>query len=344
MKQREAGRQQIAVYGASGHTGRFVVAELRRRGVPVVAAGRDITRLLDCGFDGEAVGIRAALIDDPAALISAFSGCAAVINCAGPFLDTALPVAQAALAAGAHYLDITAEQASAWNVLQQMDRPARRAGVTAVPAAGFFGGLADLVVAAGLGTAREADTIDIAIMLDSWHPTEGTRRTGARNTAVRQVVSGGKLVPLPQPAPEREWDFPAPWHRKSVTALPFSEIPLITQCVKAGELHTWLSQVALDDIRNAATPPPVPVDASGRSAQRFLVEAAIGRHGGQLRISVSGQDIYAVTAPLVCEAASRVLASPPPRGGAYAPSALFDGAAFLRALAPQHLSLTGLPD
>ena len=36
---------RIAVYGAYGHTGRFVVTELLRRGFVPVACGRDATRL-----------------------------------------------------------------------------------------------------------------------------------------------------------------------------------------------------------------------------------------------------------------------------------------------------------
>ena len=35
----------IALLGATGHTGEFVVAQLTRRGRPVILAGRDRTRL-----------------------------------------------------------------------------------------------------------------------------------------------------------------------------------------------------------------------------------------------------------------------------------------------------------
>ena len=37
------------------------------------------------------------------------------------------------------------------------------------------------------------DDIRIRIALDSWLPTQGTRMTGARNTAPRLVVAGGRL-------------------------------------------------------------------------------------------------------------------------------------------------------
>ena len=51
-----------------------------------------------------------------------------VIHCAGPFMDTATPVAQAALQAGAHYIDVTAEQPSAQATFADLQAPAVAAG------------------------------------------------------------------------------------------------------------------------------------------------------------------------------------------------------------------------
>jgi short subunit dehydrogenase-like uncharacterized protein len=49
-----------------------------------------------------------------------------VVNCAGPFLDTALPVVEAALRAKIPYLDVAAEQAAAQSI-RARDADARRA-------------------------------------------------------------------------------------------------------------------------------------------------------------------------------------------------------------------------
>src|SRR5262250_550272 len=185
-------RRPIAVYGATGHTGRFVLAELSRRGWPVVAVGRDPASLERLPGGGVR---RAAPLDDPAALDAALQGCCAVINCAGPFLDTASAVIEAALRARIHYLDVTAEQPSAQATLERFAKPARDAGVAVLPAGAFFGGLGDLLASAALGDWPEADEITVAIALDSWHPTEGTRITGKRNTATRQVIRDGRLAP-----------------------------------------------------------------------------------------------------------------------------------------------------
>jgi hypothetical protein len=61
--------------------------------------------------------------------------------------------------------------------------------------------------------------------------------------------------------------------------------------------------------------------------------------GGQShRATAQGRDIYAVSAPLVVEAAQRLLAGPPRQAGALSLGAAFDPADFLNALAPAHLA------
>jgi hypothetical protein len=107
-ERRAVSGHDVAVFGATGHTGRFVVAELMRRGITPVAVARDRAKLAASELANRGGQTRAASIDDPGSLDRAFGDVAAVINCAGPFLDTADAVAAAALRAGAHYLDILA--------------------------------------------------------------------------------------------------------------------------------------------------------------------------------------------------------------------------------------------
>jgi hypothetical protein len=337
-QQNQAQDRTVAVFGATGHTGRFVVSELIRRGLTPIAVARDGAKLAELGFAARGIAVREASIEDQASLDRAFGGAAAIVNCAGPFLETANAVASAALRVGAHYLDVTAEQGSTLTTYETFDEPARDAGVVVIPAMGFYGGFADLLVTAAMGDWSFADDIRIGIALDSWHPTQGTRITGQKNTARRMVVAGGRLEPLPQPAAEMDWDFPEPFAQQKVIELPFSEIAVIARHTRTSELHTYLSQTALRDIRDPATPPPVPADPSGRSAQTFMVEAFV-RRGDQTRhIVARGQDIYAFSAPLVCEAVQRILGGEVRESGSQAPGAVFEARGFLNALAPQHLT------
>ncbi|WP_348271329.1 saccharopine dehydrogenase NADP-binding domain-containing protein [Bosea sp. Root381] len=327
----------VAVYGAAGHTGRFVVRELSRRGFTAVAIGRDAAKLAAADFP---TGVRqvVAALDDPASLARALDEAAAVINCAGPFLDTADPLVSAALQAHIHYLDVTAEQGSALATFARYAPTAEEAGVAVIPAMGFYGGLSDLLATAAMGDWTRADEVRIGIALDSWEPTEGTRVTGRRNTARRVTISQGKLQPLADPAPNAVWPFAEPFGAQEMVELPFTEAILIGRHLQVSELHTYLNTAPLRDLRDATTPPPVAADASGRSAQTFLVEVEIRQGSSVRRAAARGRDIYAVTAPLVVEAVERVLNDARAQGGVFAPGALFDAQGFLAALAPDVLS------
>lgn len=99
----------VAVFGAYGHTGRFIVVELLKNGLRPVLSGRDIHKLNAVGAAHGGLEARAASIDAPASLDQALHGVAAIINCAGPFSATAAPVIEAALRARIPYLDVVAE-------------------------------------------------------------------------------------------------------------------------------------------------------------------------------------------------------------------------------------------
>ncbi len=323
---------RIAVYGAYGHTGRFVVAELLRRGFVPVACGRDAARLHELAAV-TGIEIRVAATDDPAALDAAFAGTAAVLHCAGPFLDTATPVLDAALRARIHYLDVAAEQRAVADTFAR-DAEAKAAGVTVLPAMAFYGGLADLLASAALDGATDADEVDIAVALDGWHPTRGTRVTGERNHHPRTYVEHGSTRTVPDPAPVRESDFPAPFGRLETVLLPLSEAIVLPHHIVCRNLHSWMNLAPLRDLRDPATPAPTAADDSGRSAQRFVVDVRVRRGDRVDRAIASGRDIYAVTAPLLVEALQRILDGRVRGSGALAAGQAFDAGDFLAALAP----------
>jgi uncharacterized protein YbjT (DUF2867 family) len=334
----------VAVFGASGHTGRFVVAELLRRGFRAIPVGRDASRLAACGFQERGRVNRTANVEDPVSLDRALAGAAAVINCAGPFLDTAEPLVAAALRARVHYLDVTAEQSSALATFERFDASAREAKIAVVPAMGFYGGLGDLLATAAMGDWASADEIRIGIALDSWRPTMGTRLTGQRNTAARLVIIGGKLVPLGNPpsiSSSSSWTFPEPFGVQDVMELPLTETVVIGCHLRVSNVHTWINLAPLRDLRDSTTPPPGAADETGRSAQIFLVDVIV-RNGMDTRRAIArGRDIYAFTAPLVVEAAQRILNGTAGNraaagAGVLAPGAMFDAPSFLRALASEY--------
>ena len=305
---------RIAVLGATGHTGGFVRAELQRRGLTPIPCGR--TTDLD----------------------EAFRGADAVINCAGPFATTAAPAIDAAIRAGLPYLDVTAEL----EVVAETFARYAGAPVPVVPAVAFYGGLADLL--ATVATAGQPITgLTIAYALSSWRPTPGTRATGrvsAQRRAGRRLVhTGGRLQYRDGDAPRTEWTFPAPLGPRPVVAeFTTADSVTIPAHLNAPGIATVKTANAVEDLRAADPSGPAAADEHGRSAQTFLVEVVAHTPDGDRRAVASGRDIYAVTAPLVVEAATRILAGMGDEPGAAPAGARFDAADFLTALGPEHLS------
>lgn len=326
------GRITVAVYGAAGHTGRFVVDELKRRGLGVVRVGRDAARLTESAADDDTLW-RVASVDEAGQLDAALRGTDAVINCAGPFMDTALPIVDAALRAGIPYLDVTAEQPALASIVEQRDARARAAGVTLIPAAAFYGGLADLLATAAADATQPIDRVDVAVGLDSWQPTRGTRVTGERNRATRVIQQGGRLIPLPQPVQEATWHFAAPFGDQAVVMLPFTEVLALSRHLRIDTIGSWFVLSALRELRDPNTPPPKPSDELGRSAQQFAMEVVVAQNGVARRATATGRDIYAVSAPIVVEAAERLLSGrSAAKGGVASLGEIFDARDFLGAL------------
>jgi short subunit dehydrogenase-like uncharacterized protein len=317
---------KVAVYGATGHTGRFVVAELERRGVEIRRISRQAVAQQDDGSESWAT----ASCDDPDALDRALKGVGAVINCAGPFLDTAPAIVEAALRAGAHYFDIAAEQRSVRQTLATYNAEAADRGVVVLPAMAFYGGLADLLAARVCTGMQSIEEILIAVGLDHWHPTAGTRRTGERNTARRVIVSEGRLAPLPTQS-GRRWHFPLPLGDLAVTAVPLSEIVTISRHIAAKRIESFMNEAPLQDLKSTDTPFPARTEPNGKSSQTFVMDVVASGDGTSRRIAAFGKDIYAVSAPLIVEACIRILRGPA-QGGTFAPAELFDAEDFLAAL------------
>jgi hypothetical protein len=323
----------VAVVGATGHTARFVIHELLRRGATPIAVARDAEALAKADFSGRVIP-RGAATGSPRSIDSALEGAQAVINCAGPFVDSVQDIAKAAVRLGIHYVDITAEEPSARWTFETLDAPARKAGVALVPSVGFYGALGDLLASAAVGEWKSAETVDVIIGLDGWHPTVGTRKTIARLTDLKAVPTPGGDSERPR---KKQWKFAEPLGAQSLSEFWFTEKLLIQRHIRTDELRVYLSDVALGDVSDPRTPIPKAVDAMGRSAQRFCVEVVATNRAQWRRASASGVDAYAFTAPLACEVAVRLIGGKFREPGARTPGELFDSVDVLESLRPEFL-------
>lgn len=338
------------MYGAYGHTGRFVVAQLRDRGFVPVLSGRDAEKLRAAAASAPAPGpeIRPAAVDDPASLDRALAGADAVINCAGPFATTAAPLIEAALRAGIPYVDVAAEIEANLDTFAHFADRARAAGAVIVPAMAFYGGLGDLLATAAMGDWTAADEATVAYGLSGWHPTPGTRAAGTvsreRRGGRRVRCADGRLEYHDDRPTVLTWVFPDPMGTREVVGeFTMADVVTLPSHLAVPVVRTHMTTEAAADLAAPDTPAPTAADGNGRSDQTFVVDVVVRSGDTERRAVASGRDIYAVSAPLAVEAVHRILTGRTRTVGVASAGEIFDAPDFLRALSP-HLSLEPLQE
>ncbi|TDW93138.1 saccharopine dehydrogenase-like protein [Kribbella pratensis] len=318
----------IVVYGATGHTGHFVVEELLRQNLPTAVSGRNAAALAAQWGD---LDVRPAAVDDPHALDLPLKNAAAVINAAGPFATTAAPIIDAAARARIPYVDVAAELEA------NVSTFARESALPVIPAMAFYGGLGDLLTTAALGERTSADEVHVAYGLSSWHPTAGTRAAGQvshdRRNGQRVRFSGGRLQYHQDPAVQENWTFPDPLgNRRVIAEFTMADVITIPTHIAVPEVRTYMTLEAAGDLADSETPAPAAVDELGRSDQTFVVDVRVRTRGEERRATATGQDIYAISAPLAVGAVRRILAGQTRSLGVASAGAMFDAVEFLKDL------------
>jgi short subunit dehydrogenase-like uncharacterized protein len=164
----------VVVFGATGVTGRRVAAYLAERAADGrlrwAAAGRDAGKVASVLAE---LGVKApdtlsADIQDPASLAAMARRTTVVLDLVGPYALYGRPVIEACIAEGAHYVDLTGEMPFVKTVIEELDAPARSAGVKIVQVCGFEALPPDLLVLMAAEGARERwgeelDTVDLEV-------------------------------------------------------------------------------------------------------------------------------------------------------------------------------------
>ena len=150
---------RIVVFGASGYTGRLIAEALIRRGGRPVLAGRSEEKL---GAVAEELGggleLAVADVARPESLAGLVGAGDVLAGAVGPFVRFGEPVVDAAIASGAHYLDIAGEPPFLRRVFGDASDRAAATGVALLPAFGWEsvpGNLAGALALEEAGAAAE---------------------------------------------------------------------------------------------------------------------------------------------------------------------------------------------
>jgi short subunit dehydrogenase-like uncharacterized protein len=234
------------IYGANGYTGELIAREAVRRGQRPVLAGRNAEAVRALGTE---MGLdhRAFALDDARAADEALSGMKAVLHCAGPFVRTSEPMADACLRSKAHYVDVTGE-IDVFERLAARHAEATAAGVMLLSGVGF-----DVVPSDCLAAHLKRRLPSATRLVLAFHSVGGLSR-GTATTMVENLHRGGLirrdgvLTPVPAGWKTRKIDFgrgprtvvSIPWGDVS-TAYYSTEIPNIEVYTTA----TWPLRLAM---------------------------------------------------------------------------------------------------
>jgi len=330
---------QLAILGVTGYTGRLVLAEARRAGLEVRLVGRRREALEELAAPGE--DVRVADARDESALRDAFQGAKVVASLAGPFLENGLAPVEAAVGAGAHYLDTTGEQA-----FVRLVHDGIQANTVVLPAFGFDYVPGDL--AARLAAEQVEGPLDEVVVgysVTGTATSRGTRATVAAVMGQAQVAYvGGKLVPSRFGATTRTLRFPfgektcVEWSGTEPLTVPrHTDVQNVRSYFRApaavaesGRIGKFVSPLFRAVARFGSLGP----SEESRRKSRFTIVAEATGPAGSGRAVLTGSDVYGLTALLIVRGAEALLAGEARATGVVAPAEAFDARSFASRLAP----------
>lgn len=335
---------RIVLLGSTGYTGRLTAAAMVRAGLAPVLAGRhhdSVSRLAD-----RLAPLAPSPADEPRIALADVTDADSVrallqspddvlVTTVGPFLDLGLPAVEAAVAAGAAYLDSTGEPPFIRRLFDEFGPRARETGARLMPAFGYDyvpGNLAGgLALRRCRDAGRPASRLDIGYFIEGrFGVSSGTRasalgvlvapsfayRSGVvaerRSTGgrVRQFdlgrgrswkglpVAGSEHLALPLLDPAlSDVEVWLGWAGRWTTTASYAGSALGTLAALPGVGEGVLAHVS----RRAARTTGVGPDASARAAARTLVQADAADAVGRPLVSVrlEGPSPYDLTADLL---------------------------------------------
>lgn len=315
----------LLVYGATGFTGRLIVESALALGLRPVLGGRDAAKLAALG---EPLGLpwRAAALADATQLDAALAGMRVVLHAAGPFSQTAAPMAAACLRAGVHYLDVTGE-IPVIEQLAALHRDARRRGIMIMPGTGFDVVPSDCLAAHVAARLPGATTLRLGLTGLAF-ATRGSASTLAEHAGIGvNVRRGGVITPVAPGALRRRFDFgdgprdccnvswgdvAAAYYTTGIPdiAVYFEATPAVETMLLASRTLGWMLRSAPWQVwlkAHAALLPEGPSAAERAPRAMVIVAEASDGAGRRARARLRTPEAYTFTGTIAAAIARRVL-------------------------------------
>lgn len=331
------------IYGAYGYTGELVVQEAIAQQRQPVLAGRNEAKTKAVA-EKYNLPYKAFSVDDAGDFLQDID---IIINCAGPFDQTAELIMDACIKHKVHYFDITGE-IPIYEAAHGRHDKASKAGVVLCPGVGFDIVPTDTLAALLARELPKATHLELAFNFGSL-PSQGTARTAIVNIGVGGLIrSQGQLTPVGLGHSIRKVPFPS--GAQAAVSFPWGDVftayhstgirNTIVYCAMPAAL-CW-GQKLTNPIRGLLARPFMQKILLGLM-EKFLDEGpnentratagtefwgrAIAADGREVSATLTGPSVYVMTAELSVAAALHAETTPP--DGGYYTASRFLGADFL---------------
>jgi short subunit dehydrogenase-like uncharacterized protein len=176
---------RIVLFGATGYTGELTARALVDRGARPVLAARGAGRLSELAAELGGLETRVADVAQPVTVRALVDEGDVLVSTVGPFSRLGGPPVEAAIAAGAHYLDSTGEGAFIRDVFERHGAAAEAAGSGLLTAFGY-----DFVPGNLAGALALAEAGDKATRVEIGYYVTGSAGAGAASGGTRASSVG----------------------------------------------------------------------------------------------------------------------------------------------------------
>ncbi len=313
----------VVVYGSYGYTGKIIVNVAKTRGLEIILAGRDESKLKEqseqTGYPYQVVASH-----DAGGLRKLLEPATVVIHCAGPFRHTADLMAQVCLDTHTHYTDITGEYL-VFESLANRNADAVKAGIMVMPGTGFDVVPSDCLALHLKSRLPQATHLQLAFTMSGGGLSRGTKKSMTeglgdgglirQNGKLTSIALGEKILeidfgPFKTKTLCIPWgDISTAWHS---TGIPNIEVytgatdKMISNAKMSNYLGwllrmRWVKNIMLKQIDKR---PPGPSEQKRESGRSFLwgkVTDASGKSCASRLETLSGYSLTGKTAVRIAE-------------------------------------------
>lgn len=316
-------KKNFIIYGAYGYTGTLITELAVSKGLKPLLVGRSDQKLSSLA-NLHGLSYKVLDIKNLKELDSVIDNYALILNCAGPFSETAHQVIQYCLEKNLHYTDITGE-VGVFEMAKTFDQEAKEKNIMVMPGTGFDVVPSDCLAKYLSEKLPDATDLELAFKGDGG-PSHGTTLTVisglGKGGAIRK---NGKIIAVSNAYEEKKFDFDLPG--LSAVTIPWGDISTAYFSTKIPNIKVFMAMppktikglkmlkyvkgfLGLSFVQNllkSQVKAGGPSEASREKSNSYLVGKVSNEKGKSISAKLKTLDGYTLTAEASVLIAQKIL-------------------------------------